>query len=187
MNISHQGEYCVLACGGTSTIGVDVMKTEYRGARTIDEFFSLMDRQFSDSEWVYINGGADDKQRLSRFMRLWCLKESFVKAEGTGIYSDLKTISFSCPTTELDQETVVEDSIVRVDGQPLSDWHFEESLLDKDHTVAVAIKLMTPTERSIERRFEILNAQDVIKSCTSIYPADPNEWQDYMNKQERPY
>ncbi|CAG2120360.1 unnamed protein product, partial [Medioppia subpectinata] len=80
LNISHSGDYCVMGSVGADKVGVDVMRIEYSGQRNdrpVDDFFRLMNRQFSDSEWRFINTGADDKQRIFRFIRLWTLKESF--------------------------------------------------------------------------------------------------------------
>ena len=52
-----------------------------RREEEIEEFFRLMRRKFTEDEWCQIrSSGSDHKTQLSVFFRLWCLKESFIKA-----------------------------------------------------------------------------------------------------------
>ncbi|KAJ6218436.1 hypothetical protein RDWZM_009593 [Blomia tropicalis] len=99
-NISHSGDYCVLAADSNTTeLGVDIMKVEYSGGiNRINDFFRIMHRQFSLEEWKYINQLETNQSRLERFIRLWSLKESLVKAQGSGIVFPLSKISFTCPS-----------------------------------------------------------------------------------------
>jgi phosphopantetheinyl transferase len=50
-NVSHQGDLAVLAgatgCLPGHSLGVDVMKFEYSGGKTLSEFFRIMTRNFS--------------------------------------------------------------------------------------------------------------------------------------------
>lgn len=69
--------------------------------RDVGEFFRLMRRQFTPDEWRTIegegaaaSGAGEDAAALRSFYRHWCLKESFVKAEGSGLRWDLQRISF---------------------------------------------------------------------------------------------
>ena len=68
---------CVLGA-----VGTDVMPLQdNRREEEIGEFFRLMRRKFTDDEWCQIrSSGSDHKTQLSVFFRLWCLKESFIKA-----------------------------------------------------------------------------------------------------------
>ena len=68
---------CVLGA-----VGTDVMPLQdNRREEEIGEFFRLMRRKFTDDEWCQIrSSGSDHKIQLSVFFRLWCLKESFIKA-----------------------------------------------------------------------------------------------------------
>ena len=94
-NVSHQGSYAVLAGEVEKiNIGVDVMKLEYSGGKKTEDFFRLMDSQFTDNEWKTIKGPlwSSDYDKISRFYRHWALKESYVKAIGVGITMDLKKI-----------------------------------------------------------------------------------------------
>ncbi|PRD27277.1 UNVERIFIED_CONTAM: aasdhppt [Trichonephila clavipes] len=143
-NVSHHGDYCVLAAEQNSTVGIDVMKIEHRGKRSVPEYFSLMRKQFSSSEWDFIMQPGPEKEQLKRFYRLWaihyfqCLKESYVKAIGTGIVFDLQSLSFSCPTPILLRNITTVDTKLYEKGQLKSKWKFEETVLDENHYIAVA-------------------------------------------------
>lgn len=157
-NLSHQGDYVALAFDVCAKVGIDTMKIEIPGSGNLDTFedrmkrqdtfYRRMVRQFSQSEWSFINDGLGHYningqcQKLFRFMRLWSLKESYVKAEGFGITIDLKSTSFTCPTAELSTSKVVTDTTLQVNGQSRDgSWLFEECLLDTDHCVSIALKL----------------------------------------------
>ncbi|KAM7286804.1 L-aminoadipate-semialdehyde dehydrogenase-phosphopantetheinyl transferase isoform X5 [Ixodes scapularis] len=108
-NVSHQGDFSVLAADHYSKVGVDVMKIEYSGGKTVGEFFSLMRRQFTPGEWRFIEGPGTERDLLRRFYRLWSLKESFVKAEGVGLGIDLQRLNFVCETPEIEDSPPPED------------------------------------------------------------------------------
>lgn len=142
-NVSHQGDYCVLA-GSVSgerdrKIGVDVMKMEYTGGKPLSEFFRLMTRNFSPSEWESIRSKKSDDGQIGAFMRHWCLKESYVKNVGVGITVDLQKISFCLGSQELSLETPTMDTKLFLNGKLATDWKFEESLIDSQHCVAVSL------------------------------------------------
>ena len=68
------------------------------------EFFRLMRRQFTVDEWNQIErptfDGADEmsatlgNRQLAAFYRHWSLKESYVKAIGSGLNIDLQRLNF---------------------------------------------------------------------------------------------
>lgn len=150
-NVSHQGAYSVLAGHfvplslrgpdpPNTTIGVDVMKIEYTGGKPLGEFFRLMDRNFTAGEWANIRAAATDRAQTQAFMRHWCLKESYVKNTGVGISIDLQTIDFAVRSAmPAARGAPVCDTTLRVNGAPVTGWTFEESLLDSDHSVCVAV------------------------------------------------
>ncbi len=84
-NLSHSGQYVVLAWGGTE-VGVDVQKhdpsvnVEAIGARF-----------FTPDELQYIRG-----DRL-RFYEIWTKKESFLKYTGKGLRAGLNSFSVLAP------------------------------------------------------------------------------------------
>jgi 4'-phosphopantetheinyl transferase len=189
INISHQGDFCVLAGDSRPKVGIDVMRLEYSGGRSLEDFFDLMKRQFSRTEWTFIRtSGGEDRDKLRRFMRLWCLKESYVKAEGVGIGFDLQRISFDCPTTPLTVGTMVCDSRVSVDGQCLKEWRFEETLLDQDHCVAIAFQTDPQSEVVITPKpLQEISFEELMAGAVPMNPEEGTQsWDCYSKKDESP-
>lgn len=150
-NVSHHESYVVLAGLVThsatadvittlSSVGVDVMKMEYTGGKSLNEYFRIMNRIFTEDEWRYIKSRRDNNEKIAAYMRNWCLKEAFTKNIGIGILTNLQRINFSIKTDCLNKFQVVVDSTVDTDGDECRNWIFEESLLDDQHCVAVAIQ-----------------------------------------------
>ncbi len=63
-------------------------------SKDLPRFFHLMRRQFTPREWEAIRVGEEEEQQLRTFYRHWCLKESFVKADGGGLGWNLQRLNF---------------------------------------------------------------------------------------------
>jgi 4'-phosphopantetheinyl transferase len=83
-NISHAGCWVVLIWGET-VVGIDIERI-----REID--FGLANRFFSDVEYSDMMS-KQEAERLEYFYDLWTLKESYIKALGTGLSTPLDTFS----------------------------------------------------------------------------------------------
>lgn len=70
---------------------------------------------------------------------LQCLKESYVKALGVGIGFSLQRLSFHVTDTQLYKEKFTRSTLLYVDGCLLTNWEFEETMLDDNHCVAVSM------------------------------------------------
>ena len=168
-NVSHHGDYCVAVGENVRRIGVDIMKIERRfGNRSIDEYFRLMDEKFTVNEWSFINDRPDEEERMRRFIRMWTLKESWSKADGRGLTIDLRKLDFTCRTERLRKDRVADDTVLRFEGQPLTDWTFLEYLLDDQHCVAIAIN-RPPNECSDHR---VLNEIKIDRLVENLEPLD---------------
>ena len=64
-----------------------------------------------------------------------------MKAVGTGIAHNLQTLSFACKTPSLKYDEVVTDTKLYKDDICQKNWKFEESLLNENHCIAVAVQL----------------------------------------------
>lgn len=194
-NVSHQGNYAVLAgCSGSSTnatadkpktlIGVDVMNIEYSGGKPLHEFFRLMHRNFSPTEWAFIKSqSGNELAETQAFMRHWCLKESYVKNVGVGITVDLQTISFAIQTPDLSIFHPVTNTTLSVDGKPMQNWLFEESLLDNEHCVAVALHNPNGLGDAVDiNPFEKLNFKHLIKDSVPLLEPDDEYCDKVLNK-----
>jgi 4'-phosphopantetheinyl transferase len=80
VSISHSGRYVavVLAYGGKC--GVDIEPTEVAPLE-----LPIHERFFSRAEVSWIREAGDHSRRVSRFLRLWTRKESYLKATGQGL------------------------------------------------------------------------------------------------------
>lgn len=202
-NVSHQGCFAVLA-GCTVTlsdysksqimatsqapikIGVDVMKIEYTGGKPLTEFFRLMNKNFSSNEWAYIMSMHTDSEQIEAFMRHWCLKESYVKNIGVGITIDLQKISFTIKTKQLSCNTVVNDTTLMVDGDEMTNWIFEESLLN-DGTHCVAVSLNCNDNNNGQRieattTFELLDFNKLMENSVPLLDEDLDYCTAILNK-----
>lgn len=86
-NVSHSGDWVVLAIGRNRNIGVDVEKIR----REMD-VMSIASRYFTPEETALIEQ-AEDPHAV--FFNLWSRKEAYVKAIGSGLFRELS--SFSVP------------------------------------------------------------------------------------------
>lgn len=177
-NVSHDGDLVVLAGEENNDVGIDIMRNCYKGGKTLNEFFRLMHRNFNANEWAFINKGTDT-QKTNSFYRFWCLKESYVKATGTGLTIDLRKICF-VPNSELEKDMILSDTKLFIDGQLMSDWSFHE-LLYADYTITVCIKgSITPIN------FKLINFQDLMNNADMITEEDQNYCKTYLSKEEQP-
>nr|XP_020475638.1 L-aminoadipate-semialdehyde dehydrogenase-phosphopantetheinyl transferase [Monopterus albus] len=175
-NLSHQGDYAVLAAEQGIQVGVDIMKTTMPAG--------------------------SEHQQLAAFYRHWALKESFIKAIGTGLGFNLQRVEFHLSSKPLNQEQVLRHTKMHLDEEEEEDWLFEESLLDADHHVAVALGpadkqgsavraqhlLYTslPSSRPPPTTFTLLSFSDLIASACPLTEEDPADWENFKMKAEAP-
>ncbi|VDP06984.1 unnamed protein product [Soboliphyme baturini] len=138
-NISHHGDFVVLATSTSCSCGIDVMNVDLPRKRSlsVDSYLKLMRRQFSAREWEVLARLDGDCMKMWQFYRYWCLKESYIKALGVGIHSKLSMIDFATSSKSLAMDNAVTDTRLWLDGILNSEWFFEESLLDSSHIVTV--------------------------------------------------
>lgn len=173
-NVSHHGSFTVLAGEiGDKKVGIDVMKFEYTGGKTLEEFFRIMNRNFSVSEWKKIKGTpqSTNHEKISTFCRNWALKESYVKALGIGITLDLQKISFQINSDLIENKVSLDtDLYINDEKQP---WIFEESLLDSLHAVAVALEKDKNSEDSLKNNtFKIMDLDELLKNAVALISQD---------------
>lgn len=190
-NVAHAGEFTVFAAEIRSTtnvtVGVDVMPlTNRRKDQNVEEFLRLMKRQFTSDEWAQIRRTPSDydegfSDTLKNFYRFWCLKESFVKAEGSGLAWNLQRLSFNCPTADLNIAKVITDTSLAVDGTPLDKWQFQEHILSPNHCAVVAVNYEDINRKTLNHiPFQFVTVQDLLKQEISN-----NDLNNYLNLEDR--
>jgi len=185
-NVSHQGDYAVLAAEPYHAVGVDVMKVERAGSQPVPEFFRLMKRQFTADEWSSILRPAEEPEQLALFYRHWCLKESYLKSRGIGIGFGLKRLSFHLRTRTLQQGVTTSDTTLYLDEKRVDNYRFDETLLDVKHCVAVATSddQQGDIARSPPSLFEELTIGQLLREATPLLELDPCDWSTFENKEE---
>ena len=129
---------------------------------------------------------AINQSSLHRFHRLWALKENFVKAEAFGIGYDLRRIRFNCPTMCVPSQQVISDTLVYHDGNLSSNWIFEESLIDDNHFISVALsgdELDSFGDQSTNKLFQFLQFSQLINPNVDRN-VENDFWDKYNTKEE---
>ena len=137
-NVSHEGDYVVLASEPVCVAGVDVAAPGHVRARSgggamgLVELRDTFGGQFTAGEWRAIASAGGDEQARSAFQRHWSCKEAFVKARGDGLGFKLQRCEFSF---EGGPDAYV--AHVHVDGRRAPAWRFYLQRLG-EHWVTVA-------------------------------------------------
>ena len=182
-NVSHSGDWVVLA-GGEGGVGVDVMRTRDSRVDRLEEFFRLMDKQFTAGEWGAIRGREGRQEQLAMFFRHWTLKESYVKAVGSGLNLDLRSLNFRVARDEVEEGEVETGTRLLLESRA-ADWRFEESRLDEEHAVCVCSKEVEGggrpfTELKVQ---QVLALFDSAEEETAVFrPADPAHFSLFAGK-----
>jgi len=143
-NISHSGDYTILAAVRFSQesnfrIGCDVMVVpglDASSEKVADEFTRLLpilNNEFSEREKAYVLSQVNVRGRLLAFYRVWCLKESFIKAIGVGLSIGLKRIDFIIKSElKADTNMAVDDSEIILDSIKIRNYKFYEQLYSSE-------------------------------------------------------
>lgn len=93
-NLSHSGQYLVVAVARESLLGVDVEMVTAR-----ERLAAIAHRHFSPLEYQSLLA-LTEEARLPHFYALWTLKEAYLKALGLGLTLSLRQFSFLFPTPD---------------------------------------------------------------------------------------
>ncbi|XP_050784297.1 L-aminoadipate-semialdehyde dehydrogenase-phosphopantetheinyl transferase isoform X3 [Gopherus flavomarginatus] len=165
-NVSHQGDYAVLAAEPELQVGIDIMKTNLPGSGSIPDFFRIMKRQFTEAEWSVIKSMNNEWIQLDMFYRHW-----------------------------LEVGKVYKETKMMLDGDKEEGWTFEETRLDDLHHVAVALgkpevfvqKDSNGLSKDVTQpQFQVLTFDDLVAAGVPIAHEDPAYWDNFCSKQEYP-
>nr|XP_020660842.1 L-aminoadipate-semialdehyde dehydrogenase-phosphopantetheinyl transferase isoform X3 [Pogona vitticeps] len=165
-NVSHQGNYAVLAAEPDCQVGIDIMKTALPGSGSVPHFFHIMRRQFTEEEWRVITSMNNEWLQLDMFHRHW-----------------------------LEVEKTYNETIMLLDGEQEKEWTFEETRLDDCHHVAVALEkagdfgskhAVAPYTTVTPPAFTKLTFHDLVASAVPLAAEDPACWDNFCSRQESP-
>jgi|GEM_PF-3120631 len=97
-NLSHSGNYIVLAVGEKDEVGVDI-----ETKATIRSVHNIAERYFSKVENKYIFSAKTESAKINHFLTLWSLKESYIKAIGGLINEETVKIEFNLAKKKVTQ------------------------------------------------------------------------------------
>eukprot|EP00667_Euglena_gracilis_P015605 EG_transcript_16237 len=137
-NVSHEGDYVILATENVCIVGADVAAPQQvrRRGQPVEraaDFFANFESVCSEREWRAIRAQPTDALQLAAFRRHWSLKEAFVKARGDGLgFEPLRRAEF-----DFGADFWGPEATVAVDGRPQPQWRFflEER---EEHWLSVA-------------------------------------------------
>jgi 4'-phosphopantetheinyl transferase len=125
-NVSHTGDLIVLAIAGDCRLGVDC-ESLARG-----DCVSLAESYFAAPEVAALHALAP-AGRQRRFLELWTLKESYIKARGMGLSIPLDEFSFDLSDSDI--ALSVDASLDEAGAR----WQFMQFLAAPDHIAAVCV------------------------------------------------
>ncbi|CAJ0888544.1 2155_t:CDS:10 [Entrophospora sp. SA101] len=174
-NISHHGDWVVLVAGENCRIGIDLMKIEQPNAGyNVKKFITTFKDQFTENEFnllinnqqQHYNKEEVEIRQLQRFYRFWCLKESYVKAVGIGLYLALNSFEFRLDENE-ENLKIKKNTKLYVNNELKVEWGFEEHCLDEEHCVCIAYDTNHNSNNGDDRKetvnegFEIIEIQEI--------------------------
>ncbi|MGZ3770786.1 MAG: 4'-phosphopantetheinyl transferase family protein [Bdellovibrio sp.] len=102
-NISHTRDITLIGFAKEMQIGVDVEKVvEKKNSEKLAERF------FQPSELEWITSAIDNKEKQSRFFRIWSMKEAVIKTIGGGVFQNIHQFSLVKRNGQLELQSIVE-------------------------------------------------------------------------------
>ncbi len=134
-NVTHT-DGLVMCCVGNANhqrVGVNVERL----SRRTDT--SLADRYFSKPEIKFLSRCSGDESRRNTFLKIWTLKESFIKAIGTGLTMPLADFAFDY--IDSDRPTI---RMLNPDLESDSHWRFYSMQPRPGFIAALAVATADP-------------------------------------------
>lgn len=201
-NVSHSGDFCVFvgfhnfeahSDNDGVRVGVDVTKVvKKQSKQELDRFLGLMSKQFLPFEWTTVTDAKSDRDKCIQFTRLWCLKESFIKAIGLGLAFNLNRIEFVIKNLMINKESFLDSTCVKLDGVQRSNWSFLETMLDDEHIVVIGYEVDVAQVRShlftIEKdsHFREMTIEKVMEKLVPMREPNEQSWMKFMKLQTKP-
>jgi len=128
-NVSHSGDYVLVAVGQAAAIGVDVEQRRPELAVT-----DVGRQVFTAAEMALITN-APDAEKTFRFFRQWTFKEAVAKAVGLGLSLDLQQFEIAFPD---DAPQLISHGLSELG--PTSEWRLESIPVEDGYCAALAVR-----------------------------------------------
>ncbi|ETN74013.1 4'-phosphopantetheinyl transferase family protein [Necator americanus] len=120
-------------------------------ARSAQEHIEHMSSLFTEGELQMMRSAVSEREKWTAFYRIWCLKESVLKATGTGLVKDLRTLDFHTTNEKHTPGCFITSTTWSENGVPRDNWLFEESFVNENHCVAVGRILSESKKITLKR------------------------------------
>jgi len=130
-NLTHTNDYCACVVTSGMECGIDV---EVISRKT--NLMNIAQRMFASSEISSLKKLHDSEFRKA-FFKFWTLRESYVKALGTGLAGSAKDFSFCVNSDDI---TISFDNTVNDSGNEKAQWQFALFEPTDSHIAAIAVK-----------------------------------------------
>ncbi len=141
-SVSHAGGLIACLLGWHREVGLDI-----EPIRRIEGMLNIADQHFAISETDSLRTLLGD-QRCRRFLELWTLKESYLKARGSGLLTPLREVAFLIKESPNDQISAAFGAGVADDP---ARWQFNLERL-YDHVIAITVEQRCRVRAKILRR-----------------------------------
>ncbi|TNN19414.1 L-aminoadipate-semialdehyde dehydrogenase-phosphopantetheinyl transferase [Schistosoma japonicum] len=180
-NISHGGDFTIIAATSGGHCGADVMRVELPPfQRSVSDFVLKMKNTFSSAEVSRILSPGSEAERMRRFYEHWCSKEAYVKALGCGLRIPLKKIE--CDFADDGKLSITNELI----NQPGKNWAFEKYNLPEDHLAVVAWYENSDTGIRTDSLFPQLTFEQLVDKLTVLSPVNNAAWDQFLKKPHSP-
>lgn len=156
-NLSHSGDWALLAVSKVDLIGVDV-----EAVSATRDLCGIAESYYHPQEFAQLQE-LEDEAQTEYFYRLWTLKEAFLKAIGTGISVGLEKIAFKPECNNLDG-CGIKAHIAAELGHDAAEWQFYQWALRAQVYCAVAAQSGKPLAVNL---FDTLQRQLFLDSQNS--------------------
>jgi 4'-phosphopantetheinyl transferase len=163
-NLSHTKGLSVCAVAAGQIIGVDVESLQRTNVHQ-----DIAKRFFANSEAGFLER-LNDAPKQIEFLKLWTLKEAFIKARGLGLSIPLKSFEISMFP---DRPPSVFFSDVHHGN--MADWQFLQIRLGRSFHIGVALKGPKPKGRAV--KISAIIPLSEASASVSLEPNRLNEWE----------
>ncbi|CAL8105760.1 unnamed protein product [Calicophoron daubneyi] len=180
-NISHGGQYTVVAAVPLGYCGVDVMQIELPPhEKSASSFVRKLSKIFTESELEAILSPESEYEKMHQFYRHWCLKEAYVKALGCGLRIPLSSLHCTLGTpTRLNPFCKSEHTVSE-------NWFFEEHELPRNHVAAIAWRLDDSKPHAPYAPFTELDFAQLTSGLVQLSSATGDCWSSFSGKPRMP-
>jgi 4'-phosphopantetheinyl transferase len=126
-NLSHSGNFAVLAVSTLGEIGIDIETIRPRN------FLAIAERYYHADELAQLQA-LPAAEREHYFFKLWTLKEAFFKATGSGISSGLDKAVFDLSCADIQARFAAELEVNE------HEWRFQQEFITPTTLVALALQ-----------------------------------------------